>query len=280
MKRSGRPAVLFAGGRAAQWSAADGNAGVRLSRGGSLRVLAHGPKRRPSLAGTRSVAGARVPAPCHAVCRRLQWVAGAALCGGSRRRRHAPPNPLPAERVRRRSPCSRSGASPVSRLRCAGNRAKRPRSLRSGSRSGVDAPAHVVESGPPRQPVPRWCAQRTLAGLGWRSNTLCPLRRLAGLNALRKTAPAVGRSSASRRQTRCCFVRERVARGVPKRAAAGGEQFFAGPCAQGDVSSVGTGGLEPRRSSVENGYHARAGSERAADRDVQQPVMAARCPAL
>ena len=46
-------------------------------------------------------------------------------------RMHAPPNSLPAERVRRRSPCSRSGALPVSRLRRAGSAVKWSRSLRS-----------------------------------------------------------------------------------------------------------------------------------------------------
>ena len=117
-----------------------------------------------------------------AVCRRLVRGAGAALCGVSRRRGGP----------RRQTLCQRSESGvgrraraavplPVSRLRRAGNAVKRTRSLRSGSRSGVDVPAHVVESGPPRQAVPRWCAQRTLAGLGWRSNPLCPLRRLAGL---------------------------------------------------------------------------------------------------
>ena len=35
-------------------------------------------------------------------------------------------------------------------------------------------------------------SERTLAGLGRPSNTLCRLRRLAGLTALRKTVPAVG----------------------------------------------------------------------------------------
>ena len=135
--------------------------GVRLVRGGSLRGWCMVPRRRPRRAGTSIVAGARVPAPSRAVCHRLVWGAGAALCGVCCRRhetKHAPPNSLPAERGRRLRRARAAVPQPVSRLRCAGNAVKWSRSLRSEKRNGVDVPAQVVESGPTSQPVPRWCA--------------------------------------------------------------------------------------------------------------------------
>ena len=139
-----------------------------------------------------------------AVCRRLVRGAGAALCGVSRRRGGP----------RRQTLCQRSESGvgrraraavplPVSRLRRAGNAVKRTRSLRSGSRSGVDVPAHVVESGPPRQAVPRWCAQRTLAGLGWRIEHTLPSATAGRSERSAEDRASRGRSSKSRRQTRC-----------------------------------------------------------------------------
>jgi hypothetical protein len=123
-------------------------------------------------------------------------------------------------------PCSRSGALPVSRPRRAGNVAKRSRSLRSVRESGVDVP---VRAGVrlPRRTSPAMVrgaagtrsvsdSERTLAGLGRQSNTLCRLRRLAGLTALRKTVPAGG--EAQRAGGRLDALCEREAR-VPRRAA-------------------------------------------------------------
>jgi len=46
------------------------------------------------------------------------------------------------------------------------NGMKRPRSLRSGSRSGVEASSSEGVRHPWVSGVPRWCAKRTLAGLG------------------------------------------------------------------------------------------------------------------
>ena len=103
---------------------------------------------------------------------------------------------------------------------------KRPRSLRSGSRSGVrHLPAK--ESGIVGKLSPAMVrgaagttsvseGERTLAGLGWPANTLCRLRRLAGLNALRKTVPAGG--EAQRAGGRLDALGEREAR-VCRRAA-------------------------------------------------------------
>ena len=98
---------------------------------------------------------------------------------------------LRAERVRRRSPCSRSGAWPVSELDCAVTEW----SVRAGACRPPRAPKRVAEwsrgmdqrrsQAAPASQVP----PRVLAGS---SNTVCRLRRLAGLTALRKTVPAVG----------------------------------------------------------------------------------------
>jgi hypothetical protein len=171
------------------------------------------PRRRPRRAGTSIVAGARVPAPSRAVCHRLVGGAGAALCGVSRRRRHSPPNSLPAERGRHPMPCSRSDASACLATElcreCSGVVAKPAK--RETERSGRAGSGRRVRP-TPRQSVPRWCAQRTLAGLIWRSNTLCRLRRLAGLTALRKTVPAGG--EALKAGGRLDVISEREARVV------------------------------------------------------------------
>ena len=73
------------------------------------------------------------------------------------------------------------------------NEMKRPRRCephwpqRSGSRSGVEPYSREGVRRRRASQVARWCAKRMLASLGWPSNTLCRLRRLAGLTALRKT---------------------------------------------------------------------------------------------
>ena len=153
------------------------------------------------------------------------WVAGAELCGGSRRGRHAPPNSPSAQRGRHPMPCSRSGASPVSRLRCAGNRAKRPRSLRSGSRSGVDVPAHVVESGTTTPTSPAMVRAAHARGSGLALQHTLPSAAAGRSERFAEDCASRGGSSASRRQTRCGFVRERVARAVLRRARARKERF-------------------------------------------------------
>ena len=126
--------------------------GVRLARGGSLRGWRMVPRRRPRRAGRSIVAGARVPAPSRAVCRRQAKPAPTLWRVLSQARDEA----LAASHL-----CQRSEAGircrartamplPVSRLSCAGNAVEWSRSLRSEKRNGVDAPAQVVESGPHR----------------------------------------------------------------------------------------------------------------------------------
>lgn len=91
-KRSGRRTAESArSGAAAQRSVEQRKRSgrVRPVPGGSRRVLALCPVRKPRRAGTSIVAGARVPAPSRAVCRRLVRGAGAAHhgvgCGSPRR---------------------------------------------------------------------------------------------------------------------------------------------------------------------------------------------------
>jgi hypothetical protein len=144
------------------------------------------------------------------------------------------------------------------------NGMKRPRSLRSGSRSEVEASSSEGVRHPWVSRVPRWCAKRTLAGLGWPSNTLCRLRRLAGLTALRKT----GRPWAQLRKQAADTMRGERARSASCR----GEP----PC--GELESPA--GARPLHHSLPYQHlsahvvrqrarvrRARAGSERAAERD-------------